>query len=63
MTATLNKVQLIGNLGADPKILSTKDDNLFITASLATNEAVRKTNGVIKRTNGVRPCLLPPEAF
>lgn len=44
MTATLNKVQLIGNLGADPKILSTKDDNLFITASLATNEAV-KQNG------------------
>lgn len=44
MTATLNKVQLIGNLGADPKIINGKDNNHFVTASLATNEAV-KQNG------------------
>jgi single-strand DNA-binding protein len=44
MTASLNKVQLIGNLGSDPKSISGKDGNLFVTVSLATNEAV-KVNG------------------
>ena len=44
MTATLNKVQLIGNLGADPKIITGKDNKQFVTASLATNEAI-KQNG------------------
>lgn len=44
MTATLNKIQLIGNIGAEPKAITTKEGTLFVTASLATNEAV-KLNG------------------
>lgn len=42
MTATLNKIQLIGNIGAEPKANTTKGGTLFVTASLATNEAVKR---------------------
>ena len=44
MTATLNKVQLIGNIGTEPKSVTTKDGNIFVTTTLATNESV-KQNG------------------
>lgn len=42
MTATLNRTQLIGNIGADPKPITTKAGNLFVIASLATNEPVKR---------------------
>ena len=42
MTATLNKVQLIGNLGADPKSIAGKDGQSFVTATLATNESFKQ---------------------
>jgi single-strand DNA-binding protein len=42
MTATLNKVQLIGYIGSDPKQVTTKNDSLFVTASLATNDTVKR---------------------
>ncbi len=42
MTATLNKVQLIGNIGAEPKPITTKNGSIFVTTSLATNDAVKK---------------------
>ena len=42
MSATLNKVQLIGNIGAEPKQITTKEGSFFVTASLATNEAVKR---------------------
>jgi single-strand DNA-binding protein len=42
MTATLNRVQLIGNLGADPKSYTTKEGSIFVTATLATDEAVKR---------------------
>lgn len=42
MTATLNKIQLIGNIGAEPKSITTKGGNIFVTASLATNESVKR---------------------
>jgi len=42
MTAALNKIQLIGNIGADPKAITTKDGSFFVTASLATNESVKR---------------------
>ena len=42
MTATLNKVQLIGNIGAEPKSVTTKEGSIFVTASLATNDAVKR---------------------
>lgn len=42
MTASLNKVQLIGNLGAEPKIITGKDGQSFVTATLATNESFKQ---------------------
>ena len=37
----LNRVQLIGHLGADPKKIEGKEGRVFYTSSLATNEAVK----------------------
>ena len=46
MTATLNKVRLIGHIGTEPKSITTKNqESIFVTTSLATNEAVKR-NGV-----------------
>lgn len=42
MTAALNRVTLIGNLGADPKTIAGKDGQSFVTAILATNEAFKQ---------------------
>ncbi len=42
MTATLNRTQLIGNIGAEPKLITTKEGKVLVTASLATNEAVKR---------------------
>ncbi len=42
MTAALNRVTLIGNLGADPKTIVGKDGQSFVTATLATNEAFKQ---------------------
>lgn len=42
MSASLNKVHLIGNIGAEPKQITTKEGSVFVTASLATNEAVKR---------------------
>ncbi|AGN13879.1 TPA: single-stranded DNA-binding protein [Legionella pneumophila] len=44
MTASLNQVQLIGNLGADPKNITGKDGQSFVTATLATNESFKKND-------------------
>lgn len=44
MTATLNRVQLIGNIGAEPKSITTKEGSTFVTVSLATNEAVKRND-------------------
>ncbi len=38
MAGSLNKVTLIGNLGADPKINLTKDNKEIATLSVATSE-------------------------
>ncbi|QDP72155.1 single-stranded DNA-binding protein [Legionella israelensis] len=42
MTAALNRVTLIGNLGAYPKTIAGKDGQSFVTAILATNEAFKQ---------------------
>ncbi|MGQ3892007.1 single-stranded DNA-binding protein [Legionella sp. CNM-4043-24] len=42
MTATLNKVSLIGHISAEPKSITTKGGNLFATVSLATNESLKR---------------------
>ena len=44
MTASLNRVQLIGNLGADPKNITGKDGQSFVTAALATNESYKQND-------------------
>lgn len=44
MTAFLNRVQLIGNLGADPKSIAGKDGQSFVTATLATNESFKQND-------------------
>lgn len=42
MTAALNRVTLLGNLGADPKTIAGKDGQSFVTAILATNETFKQ---------------------
>ncbi|WP_019215229.1 single-stranded DNA-binding protein [Legionella tunisiensis] len=44
MTASLNRVQLIGNLGADPKSITGKDGQSFVTVTLATNESFKQND-------------------
>jgi len=44
MTASLNRVQLIGNLGADPKSITGKNGQSFVTATLATNESFQQND-------------------
>ncbi|HHT9843846.1 TPA: single-stranded DNA-binding protein [Legionella pneumophila] len=44
MTASLNRVTLIGNLGAEPKTITGKDGQSFITATLATNESFKQND-------------------
>ena len=41
MSGSLNKVQLIGNLGADPESRATRNGGLVETLSVATNESWR----------------------
>ena len=42
MTASLNRIQLIGNIGAEPKTIAGKDGKTFVTATLATNESFKQ---------------------
>lgn len=44
MAGSLNKVQLIGNLGADPEVRSTQNGNKVVTLSIATSESWRDKN-------------------
>ncbi|WP_133127673.1 single-stranded DNA-binding protein [Legionella nagasakiensis] len=44
MTASLNRIQLIGNLGADPKSITGKDGQPFVAATLATNESFKQND-------------------
>ncbi len=45
MSGSLNKVMLIGRLGADPEIRDTKTGGKFATFSLATSEKWKDKNG------------------
>ena len=40
-----NKVQLIGNLGADPEVREFESGKTVVTMSLATTESYRNKNG------------------
>lgn len=44
MSGSLNKVQLIGNLGRDPEIRNTQDGSKIATFSIATSERWRDKN-------------------
>jgi single-strand DNA-binding protein len=45
MKSLRNRVQLIGNLGADPELSTFGDDKKKAKISLATNEFYRKSDG------------------
>jgi single-strand DNA-binding protein len=45
MYALKNKVQLIGNLGADPDIRSTDEGKKWAKFSMATDESYKNSNG------------------
>ena len=45
MYALRNKVQLIGNLGADPEIKQTESGKKLAIVKLATHESYRNTKG------------------
>lgn len=45
MSRSLNKVQLIGNLGADPEIRATKDGKSFASFSIATSDTWNDAQG------------------
>lgn len=42
MTISLNRTQLIGNIGADPKTITGKDGQTFVAVTIATNESFKK---------------------
>ena len=46
---SLNKVTLIGNLGADPKIVESGKGSKFATFTLATNESWRDKEGNMQK--------------
>jgi single-strand DNA-binding protein len=45
MAGTINKVILIGRLGADPDVRYTADGTPIVTFNMATNEPVRSAEG------------------
>ena len=45
MAISLNRVQLMGNLGADPEICTTKDGREVARLSIATNETFLNKDG------------------
>ena len=48
-----NKVQLIGNVGNDPKIQETNNGNKFVKLSIATNNSYKNKDGEkVKETKG-----------
>lgn len=49
MSGSLNKAQLIGNLGRDPEIRSTSDGTKIAALSIATSESWRDKNTGEKR--------------
>ena len=50
MSGSLNKVQLIGNLGADPESRAMQNGGLVVTLSVATNESWRDQASGERRT-------------
>ena len=55
MAGSVNKVILVGNLGADPDVRSTKDGRPVVNLSVATSESWRDKNSAnaAKKPNGI----------
>lgn len=45
---TLNRVELIGRIGTDPRILYTEDKQKYVRLSVATNEILRNASGELR---------------
>ena len=58
MAGSVNKVILVGNLGADPDIRSTKDGRPVVNLSVATSESWRTKTpaNAAKKPNGIALC-------
>lgn len=50
MSASLNKVQLIGRLGKDPEVRSTNGGQSVANFSIATDESYKKDNEKVEKT-------------
>ena len=55
---SLNKVLLIGHLGADPESRFTTSGNAVATLNIATNESWRSTDGDIKDRTEWHRCVV-----
>lgn len=44
----LNKIQLIGNVGADPEVRTLQDGTMVATVNIATSERFKDKNGDLK---------------
>ena len=61
MTGSVNKVILVGNLGADPEVRHSQDNNKVVTFSIATSENWKDKNGERKdRTEWHRVVIFSP---
>lgn len=61
MTGSVNKVILVGNLGADPEVRHSQDNNKVVTFSIATSENWKDKNGERKdRTEWHRIVIFSP---
>ena len=56
MAGSVNKVILIGNLGADPDVRNTKDGRPIVNLSIATSESWRDKSSGERRKNRMAPC-------
>lgn len=58
MSRSLNKVTLIGNLGADPEVRSTNGGNRVATFSLATSRAWNDASGTKQEKTEWHRCVV-----
>ncbi|MCL4142463.1 UNVERIFIED_CONTAM: hypothetical protein GTU68_060135 [Idotea baltica] len=62
MAGSLNKVMLIGNLGADPEVRTFQNGGKVCNLRIATSENWRDKNtaNVVKKPNGQHGCPVQP---
>lgn len=57
MSNSLNKVQIIGNMTADPEIRHTPSDKIVATVSIATNRKYKQNNETVEEVEYHRVVL------